>query len=303
MSLRMIGAAIGHGAQDPESQNAPDVVRVSGLAKMIEESAEKNGNDRFEEASWDTTLYPHFTKRFRKDLPVVGDFSERLQKVVSRVHSDGDFPLIIGGDHSCAIGTWSGIARSLNETGQESIGLVWVDAHLDSHTFETSSSWAIHGMPLACLLGKGQKSLANCAGFAPKLEASRTVIIGARSWESGERELLDHLGVKIFEAEEVFEKGLESVLLEAVSIASCNGSGLWGLTIDLDAFDPDFAPGVCSPEKNGLNPKEFTEIMCKEKFGRDINFRALEIVEFAPKYDKDGKTLEVLKMLALALAA
>ena len=77
------------------------------------------------------------------------------------MHSDGDFPLIIGGDHSCAIGTWSGIARSLNETGQESIGLVWVDAHLDSHTFETSSSWAIHGMPLACLLGKGQKSLAN----------------------------------------------------------------------------------------------------------------------------------------------
>lgn len=300
MSLRIIGASIGHGAQDPDSQNAPDVVRLAGLATVIEREALRTGNERFDEASWDTTLYPHFAKGFRKDLPIVGDFSERLRKVVARVHADGSFPLVVGGDHSCAIGTWSGVASALRDEGRGPLGLVWVDAHLDSHTFETTPSGAIHGMPLACLLGHGQRLVAQCGGFSPKIDASRTTVLGARSWEDGEPELLEHLGVRVIPASECRRRGFESVLSEAVSRAS---SGPWGMTLDMDAFDPSFVPSVCSPETGGIDPSEFVSALRALRISRDPLFRAFEIAEYAPAHDVDGKGLAVLLSVAEALVA
>ncbi len=300
MAIRIIGAAIGHGAQDPASQEGPDAARAWGLARRLEELGGEDSPERFLEVSWDTTLYPHFTRRYRKDVPVVAEFSERLRKVAGRVVSEGDFPLVVGGDHSCAIGTWSGVAAALRERGQGELGLVWVDAHLDSHTFETTQSWAIHGMPLACLLGHGQRELAGCAGFAPKVAGSRCAVFGARSWEAGERELLEHEGVRIFGMEEIGDRGALACLEEAARIAR-GGGGHWGMSLDLDAFDPADAPGVGTPERGGLRAREFREALRALRIGADPMLRALEIAEYAPRADREGKTLELLGDLASAL--
>lgn len=301
MSIRIIGAAIGHGAQDPSSQEGPDAAREAGLAGRLEALGGEATPERFLEVSWDTTLYPHFTRRFRKDVPVVAEFSERLGKVVGRVVSDGDFPVVIGGDHSCAIGTWSGVASALRDRGQGELGLLWVDAHLDSHTFETTQSWAIHGMPLACLLGHGQRDLASCGGFAPKLDASRVAVLGARSWEPGERELLEHAGASVFGMEEIERMGLAAALSEALRIVRGDGDSHWGMSVDIDAFDPQDAPGVGSPERGGIRWAEFREALRGERVGADPMLRALEIVEFAPRSDRDGKTLELLCQAAESL--
>lgn len=301
MSIRIIGASIGHGAQDPESQNAPDFVRASGFAKSLERAlCEDRCAERFWEASWDTTLYPHFAKRRSKDLPIVSEFCERLQKVVGRVAAENDFPVVIGGDHSCAVGTWSGAARVAKERGQESFGLLWVDAHLDSHTFETSPSAALHGMPLACLLGHGQRTLVNCAGFAGKIDPSRAAVFGARSWEDGERELLAHLGVRVYDMDEIRKRGEAEALAEAVERVRGAG-GPYGVTVDMDAFDPKWAPAVGSPEAGGLDPKACAEAFGQMGLDRDPWFSALEIVEFAPAKDQDGATLAALELLARSL--
>ena len=302
MSIRIIGAAIGHGAQDPESQNAPDFVRSGGFAKRLEALLDEQGPERFWEASWDTTIYPHFTHRRSKDLPVVSEFCERLQKVVGRVLAENDFPFVIGGDHSCAVGTWSGAARIAKERGQESFGLLWVDAHLDAHTFETSPSAALHGMPLACLLGHGQRNLVHCAGFTPKIDPQRCVVFGARSWEDGEPELLSHLGVRVFEAEEILSRGMGVCAEEAINRVHGEG-GPYGVSVDLDAFDPQYVPGVGSREPLGMDPEEFCRVCSSLKLGADPWFSALEIVEFAPAKDLNGLSLSVIDALAAALLA
>lgn len=296
MSIRIVGAAIGNGAQDPSTESAPEYLKAFKLVQQIEEQISEKTAEHLQEISWDTILYPHFTKKFNKALPVVSEFSERLQKVVGRVLSNGDFPIILGGDHSCAIGTWSGVARTFKEYGQGDFGLLWVDAHMDAHTFETTPSNAIHGMPLASLLGCGKQELVNVAGAGQKIKPENLVLVGVRSYEIGEKELLDRLGVTYYTMDDIAQIGLENVLNQAKNIVSKNGQ-YWGMSIDIDAFDPEIAPGVGSPEQNGINPQEFMQIMNSWDLDYVAEFRALEIAEFSPKNDIQDKTAILVKNL------
>lgn len=298
MSIRIIGAAIGHGAMNPSAQDAPERLRVMGLAGALGDGAKA---ERFWEASWDTTIYPHFTRRRQKDLPIVEEFSERLQKVVYRVMVDGDFPLVVGGDHSCAIGTWTGVARAWRDAGGEGgVGLVWIDAHLDSHTFDTSPSAALHGMPLAALLGHGQRRIVSCGGMGAKVDPSRCAVIGARSWEEGEEELLNRLGVRIITSKDARERGIGSCLSEAVGIARGTG-GFWGVSLDMDAIDPAQAPGVGSSEPDGLDANGLVQALSSMDLGADGDFRAFELTELAPALDdKEGSTAALAMRLAKA---
>src|SRR5665213_879539 len=162
------------------------------------------------------------------------------------------FVSVVGGDHSCAIGTWSGVYDAMHHLGD--IGLIWIDAHMDSHTPETTPTNHIHGMPLACLLGYGYPTLTGVLHAAPKFKPENVCLIGVRSYEKGEAALLKHLNVRVFFMEEVQERGFEVVLAEAVQHVNQHTIG-YGITLDIDAVDPLEAPGVDVPEPEGIHVK------------------------------------------------
>jgi arginase len=205
-------------------------------------------------------------------------------------------PVVIGGDHSCAIGTWKGIARALAPRGP--LGLVWIDAHMDAHTPETSPSGMLHGMPLACLLGHGDPRLA--LEPAAALDPGRLCLVGVRSFESGEASLLERLGVRVFRMREIERRGLAPVMAEALAIAR-NGSGGYGVSLDLDAIDPRDAPGVGTAVRHGIRAAELRELF--GRLAQDPALDALEIAEYNPARDRGGATARLIGDIVLSLLA
>lgn len=232
----------------------------------------------------------------RRDGPLdtVAALGVRLAREVERVLRAGKFPLVVGGDHSCAIGTWNGVRRALAARGP--LGLVWIDAHMDSHTFATTPSGQIHGMPLAALLGEGDAAL---TGPAPTLYPQHVCLIGVRSFEAGEAALLHRLGVRVFAMAEVRRRGLAAVFDEALAIVR-HGTAGFGVSIDLDALDPAEAPGTGLPVPGGLGRVELATALTRLR--DDPAFVALEIVEYDPHRDRDHRTADVVGALVDAIA-
>lgn len=207
--------------------------------------------------------------------------AEAVYKEVKRHHPF----LVVGGDHSSAIGTWSGAASALEPN--ENLGLIWIDAHLDSHTRKTSPSGNIHGMSLAALLGRGDKSLTHVLTSKKKILPENLCIIGARSFESEERELLEKLCVKIYFIEEVERRGLAVILKEAIAHVTENTVG-FGVSLDIDSLNPKEAPGVGTPVSGGLKKCELMKA-CAHLI-KHSGFLGLEVVEFNPLLDGTQKT-------------
>jgi arginase len=200
----------------------------------------------------------------------------------------------IGGDHSCAIGTWSGAAHALASKGD--LGLIWFDAHQDANTFATTPSNTIHGMPVACLLGHGEAPLIEILQKTPKIKPEHLCLIGVRSYDEGEAALLKKLGVRCFMMDEVVQRGLDVVMQEAMSIAT-QGTVAYGVSIDLDALDPQEAPGVGSREAGGLHIHDLVKVLTQHVRG-DSRFIGAEIAEFNPQLDDaDGKTVRCIQVL------
>jgi len=196
-------------------------------------------------------------------------------------------PFVLGGDHSIAVGTWSAI----RQYHQKDFGLIWIDAHLDSHTPETSPSQARHGMPLAALMGYGDCELTSIGSEEPKLKPENLVIIGARSFEKGEQDLLVQLGVRIIYMEEIHQRGFAACFGEAVAMLTKNGQH-FGISFDVDAFDPNIAPGTGAAEPNGLLENDVISAM-----NGILNHEQLlgfELVEFNPALDIQDKTLNLI---------
>ena len=297
--IDLIGAAIGCGAQDDGCKDGPRALLQAGaLARLQMPNAHAALVHDIELA----TSAGHSRSARLAALPGVAGFSRALADATAHSVHAGHVPVVIGGDHSCAIGTWSGVANALRPQG--SLGLVWIDAHLDSHTPQTSDSGAIHGMPLAALLGHGASSLTEIRDAAPKLLPQHVVVIGARSYEPAERALLDQLGVRVIDAEEVARVGLRAVMADAIRMVTA-GTTAFGVTLDLDAFDPGVAPGVGSPEPGGLTGQDMTQALAA--CARDARFVAFELVEYNPRHDKGGITarlaLDLLGSVAGALHA
>jgi len=206
------------------------------------------------------------------------------------------FPLIVGGDHSLAIGTWSGIISTLKAEGK--FGLIWLDAHMDSHTFKTTPSNAIHGMPLACLLGKPVGGLEDLMNKCPKLNPKHVVLIGARSYEEEEESFLKQAGVKIFYMDEIKKRGLKEIMKEALALVTHQTVG-FGVSFDLDVYDSEVAPGVGSPEPDGLKAEE--TLAALEILRKSPSLLGIEVVEYNPSRDQDLKTLTLLKQTLLHL--
>ncbi|MCD6055303.1 MAG: rocF [Gammaproteobacteria bacterium] len=208
----------------------------------------------------------------------------RLSQLTSHCVTHQQPFVTIGGDHSCAIGTWYGALKALSPSTE--MGLLWIDAHMDSHTLETSVSHRIHGMPLACLLGYGDKRLIHL-NTSRVLNPKQVCLVGVRSFESGEALLLQRLGVRIFKMDEINSRGLKAVLSEAIAIVKQNNAA-YGISVDLDAFDPLEVPGVGSPEEGGLDLKTCCDILLQCRY--DPHLLGLEIAEYNPDFDKDNLT-------------
>ncbi len=218
-----------------------------------------------------------------KALPVVHDFNVKLMHRVQSAIREGSFPVVIGGDHTNGVGTWNGM--------EPPFGLLWIDAHMDAHTPETSPSGAYHGMPIAALLGHGLPELAKLRSEKPVLKPQNLAIIGVRSFEEGEEALLKSLNVRVYFMDEVKSRGLKAILPEAVEHVA-NGVSRYGVSVDVDAFSLDDAPGVGSPEPGGMPFQEFLPFV--SRFSADPRLIGFEIVEFNPDRDVQHKTRELI---------
>ena len=278
--VRIIGAASGLGAQDQACADGPVAFHRS---QAWHELAHHPGVD------WGRTLFAPAADGGGATGRIAG-LCRHLADEVGHALRGGEFPVIIGGDHSVAIGTWSGVARVAGEP----VGLLWIDAHLDSHTPETSYSGAIHGMPLACLLGRGDKRRLNIGLAGVQVSAGHTAVLGARSYEPEELDFLKASGVRIIDSVELAQRGFADCLHEALGIVTAAPAG-FGVTLDLDAIDPLLAPGVGSPEPEGLNARDVLEAV--SGIAGLPGFRALEIVEYNPDRDRLGITASLISDL------
>jgi len=212
-----------------------------------------------------------------------------LAQKVEGILAAGELPLVLGGDHSIAVGSLSGFAaycRSRNETP----GLIWFDAHADMNTPETTPSGNIHGMPLAVLFGRGAPELTNIGGFSPKLDPKLCAHVGARDIDSGERLLISELGIRFITMREIDERGMNACIDEALSIAS-QASGGYAVTFDVDALDPGDAPGSGTLVRGGLTYRE--SHLAMEKIAEAGGMRSLEVVEINTALDINNKTAEL----------
>ncbi len=224
-----------------------------------------------------------------KYLPEISAACEELALEVKNILEGDEFPLVLGGDHSIAIGSISGAAAFYRERNQ-SLGLIWFDAHADMNTAETSPSGNIHGMPLSAVLGFGAPELTHVAGFAPKLDPRFCAHIGARDIDQGERELIRQLGMRFFTMREVDERGIGACMDEAIAIAARAPAG-YAVTFDVDALDPGDAPGSGTLVRGGITYREAHLAM--EKIAEAGGMRSLEIVEINTALDINNRTAEL----------
>ncbi|MEB3702043.1 Arginase [Candidatus Bealeia paramacronuclearis] len=284
--LHFIGAALGCGTKKPETLEGPEALYHTPFLKQL--------NNLGYVTSWEDTIVEHNPNKIQagtlESLSVVHDFNHRLAHTVDDSLEQSAFPIVIGGDHSVAIGTWSGVIHHLNAEGE--FGLIWLDAHMDSHTPQTTPSNCIHGMPLATLLGHGEEELTHLISPKAKLNPKHVVLIGVRSFEEGEQKLLENLNVRIMFQKEVHQRGFQACFDEALEIAQKGTKG-FGVTLDLDMFDPRFAPGVGVPETDGALPTETLPAL--QGLIQNPNFKAFEVVELNPTLDRDDITLTLLQ--------
>ncbi|MBA3813379.1 MAG: arginase [Alphaproteobacteria bacterium] len=290
-NITFIGSASGWGAQIRETEKGPKAFKESGVLSSLDFPW-----------TWKETLYPLKTSQEvtlspgLETLPYMEDMCVRMSQSVEETLQQQEFPVVIGGDHGIAMGTWSGVTHHLKAKGE--FGLIWIDAHMDAHTLETTPSQAYHGMPLAVLLGFGEDSLVNLLREGPALNPAHICLIGIRSFEEGEAALLKHLGVRVYFMKDVQANGFKAIFEEALDHVKQGTKG-FGVSIDLDGFDPTEAPGVGTPEPEGLKAAEV--IPALSLLQHDPFFKALEIVEYNTDRDKDNKTIFLMRDLLSAI--
>jgi len=275
VQIRLIGAACGRGAKDIRCAAGPDSLQHGKLIRTLQ--------SRGIHADWKIIL--HADKKGPSSLHVVTDMAARLANVVEKEVQQRHLFAVLGGDHACAIGTWSGAARALHRAGP--LGLIWLDAHMDSHTPQTSPSGALHGMPLACLLGHGAKVLTELAGEQSALSPSHVCLIGVRSFEPEEKALLDQLGVRVYYMTEVRKRGLDIIMRDAFRHVTKKTAGI-GISIDLDGIDLRDAPAVGSPVPGGIRCSELLPVL--HWLSHQPGIMGVEIAEFNPALDHREKT-------------
>ncbi|CAH2717645.1 Arginase [Neobacillus rhizosphaerae] len=220
-----------------------------------------------------------------RNLDLIAEKSTLLAEKVDEAIQSGSFPLVLGGDHSIAIGTLAGVAKHYKD-----LGVIWYDAHGDLNTAETSPSGNIHGMPLAVSIGLGHPLLTEIGGYFPKIKPENVVIIGVRSLDEGERVLIKEKGIKVYTMHEIDRLGMAKVMEETIAYLKERTDGVH-LSLDLDGLDPNDAPGVGTPVIGGISYRE--SHLAMEMLEEANIITSAEFVEVNPILDEKNKTASV----------
>ncbi|HET7287490.1 MAG TPA: arginase, partial [Pyrinomonadaceae bacterium] len=251
-SVSILGVPLGYGASMAGVDIGPAALRVARLHQRVSRlgyTVHDLGDMHLERPQ----TFPEADDKL-KYVREISNACEQLATEVKTILEADQFPVVLGGDHSIAMGSFAGVASHFKKQDQ-TLGLIWFDAHADMNTPETTPSGNIHGMPLAVLLGYGTPELTNIAGFGPKLDPRLCAHVGARDIDPGERELIKRLGMRFFTMREIDERGMSACMDEAIAIAS-RGTAGYSVTFDVDVLDPGDAPGSGTLVRGGLTYRE-----------------------------------------------
>jgi arginase len=282
--IRILGVPLDLGQERRGVDMGPSAVRAAGLHQAL-----KSLGHEVEDAGNIHVRLPEeqpFGSQSAKYLKEIAETSQEVAERTRQTLADGYFPITLGGDHSIAIGTIAGVAKFYHDRNQE-VGCLWIDAHADMNTPETSPSGNIHGMPFAASLGHGPESLTNIFGFAPKLRPEKCVLIGIRDLDGHERQTVRASGVNLITMREVDEMGMRNVMERAINLAS-KGTAGFVVSFDMDVVDPDDAPGVGTPVRGGITYREAH--LALEMIADSGKMLAFELVEINPIIDVMNKT-------------
>jgi len=291
--IRVIGVPLDMGASRRGVDMGPSAMRVAGLEQRLEELGHQvvdGGNIRVEIA--ETQAAGSSNARY---LAEIAETCTRTAEAVVQTLEEGMTPLLLGGDHSMAAGSVSGVSEFYRRQGQK-IGLIWIDAHSDINTPDTSPSGNVHGMPLAALLGLGPDPLSRIFGYAPKIAPENTVLIGVRDIDLAERQNIRRAGVAgVFTMRDIDERGMRTIMQEAFRLAG-NGTAGYHVSLDMDWIDPEDAPGVGTPVRGGATYREAHLAM--EILADDARLLSFEMVEVNPILDEHNRTADLAVELA-----
>ena len=293
-TVGIVGVPLAFGQSMLGVELGPSAIRVAGLASAIA-SLGYEVNDRGDLRVERPRTYPREGEQLKYLNEVFATCSALAIETESIVDA-GEIPLTIGGDHSIAIGSLSGISKAYRKRDQK-LGLIYLDAHADMNTEETTPSGNIHGMPLAVLLGFGAPELVAIGGQDPKFDIKTCAHVGARDLDPGERSLIKETGIRFFTMREIDERGLTSCIDEAIEIAS-RGTDGFAVTFDVDVLDPGDAPGSGTLVRGGFTYREAHLAM--EKIAESGQMRSLEVVEVNTALDVNNRTAELAVELILS---
>lgn len=281
----VIGVPLDWGASKRGASGGPAAIRRANLVASLEELGWTVSD------SGDVPVPAEPAKgspRLRR-APAILAVCRELERRVHAAARAGSLPITLGGDHSLAIGSVAGVAHACRDEGRK-LGLIYVDAHADINTPQTSPSGNVHGMPLAHILGMGDKSFGRLGGFSPKAEARNVCLLGLRDVDRREAKNLRRSGIRIFSMKEIDRFGLGTAMEQAIDISS-DGTAGFHLSFDIDAVDPAGAPGTGVPKRGGLTYRESHLLM--ELAADSERLLGLDLVEVNPLEDTQNATAEL----------
>lgn len=282
--IRIIGVPMDLGASRRGVDMGPSALRVAGLQsrlKQLGRHVEDIGNIPVPQPE-----EQHYGEKNAKYLSEISETCKALAEMVRKALDEDLVPLVLGGDHSIAVGTTAGAAAHFGKKSKR-IGMIWLDAHGDMNTPETSPSGNVHGMPLAAIMGYGPPELVEIGGVKPMVEPRNVVLVGIRELDSKERRLVKESGVHIFTMRDVDERGMREVMAEALRFASDDTAGV-AVSLDMDFVDPSDAPGVGTPVRGGVTYREAH--LAFEMIADSRLMVSLELVEINPVIDEHNTT-------------
>lgn len=292
--IKVIGVPLDLGQDRRGVDMGPSAIRVASLNARL-----RSLGYEVEDAGNVPVAIPemmHYGNRRAKYLPQIAETCRRVARQVRNVLQDGFAPLVLGGDHSIAIGTVAGVSRHFRKL-RKRVGLIWIDAHADMNTPQTSPSGNIHGMPLACCVGLGPRELTHLAGHAPMVAAANVSLVGVRDVDALEKPHVRRSGVRAFTMRHIDERGMRAVMEEAIDIAS-QGTAGFHVSLDMDYIDPAEAPGVGTPIRGGGTYREAH--LALEMISDTGRMLSMEIMEINPVLDLGNRTANLAVELAMS---
>jgi arginase len=282
--VRIIGVPMDLGQSRRGVDMGPSALRVAGLQarlKQLGHQVEDIGNIPVKQAE----EMPVGEKR-AKYMAEIAETCKDLAEIVQKCLEEDFVPLVLGGDHSIAAGAVSGVAAHFRKEKKQ-IGYIWLDAHGDMNTPESSPSGNVHGMPLAAVMGYGAPELVDLLGFKPKVEPQNIVLVGVRDLDLQERRLVKKSGVRVFTMRDIDERGMREVMADALKYATDDTDGI-SVSLDMDFVDPSDAPGVGTPVRGGVTYREAHLAM--EMIADSDAMASMEVVEINPVIDEHNRT-------------